>query len=354
MSAREVCRSAIKAASAVAETLPEYVTLLGGGTGTPKLLHGIAGTPLSDRLTIVANTGDDVEFGDLFVSPDVDACLFTAADRIDTNRWWGLADDPPSVSTETNRYAHALGLEGGPRYRDHSEQTTGRRLARWRRFEPVPEFMTFGDEDRAIHRARAAALDRGQTLTEVTRSLGVSLGAEIEILPMSDDPVATLLHTPDGPMHFQEYWVANRGDVNFERIEFRGIETARPTAAVTAALADSVVVIGPSNPVTSIRPIINLDGIIDRLAATTVVAVSPFLGEVPFSGPAAELMEASGLPIGSEGLEEAYPFLDAVVVGTADPVDLEVPTVATDIRLDTPVDAIRVWQAVAEAIELTR
>lgn len=331
--------------------LPDEVTVLGGGTGTPKLLSSINAGHGPENLTVVANTGDDVEFGDLFVSPDVDACLFTVADRIDTDRWWGLRGDSTATADGIARFTEAFDLTGGPRYRPPEEQTACRDIADWRRFEPVPEFMTFGDEDRAIHRTRAAAIDRGQSLTAITRKLGVELRSRAAVLPMSDEPVATLIHTPSGPLHFQEYWVDRRGAVEVTAVEFRGIDRATPTDAVRHALKADVVVIGPSNPVTSIGPIVGLSGVQQLLEDVPVVAVSPFVGDDAFSGPAIDLQRATAGAIGVSGLIEQAPYIDAVVVDTADTTRIDRPTVSTDIRIDTPGDAHRVWGAVGEAID---
>ncbi len=335
--------------------LPDELALLGGGTGTPKLLWNIQDYLEPEALTVIANTGDDVEFGDLFVSPDIDTCLFTAAGRIDMDRWWGIDEDPTTTAEALDTYSSALGIDSElPQYRTPEEQESGRYLARWRRFEPVPEFMTFGDEDRAIHRARAAALDQGISLTAITRNLGECLGSPIDVVPMSDDPVATRIDTEHGSMHFQEYWVARGGDVPVNSVEFRGSETARPTTAVLDALDTDVVVIGPSNPVTSLGPILSLPGVRGALDAVPVIAVSPFLNEAAFSGPAADLMEATGLPIGTAGLEKAYPFLDAIVVDSEDESGVAVPTVSTDILINSPEDVGRIWKAVSTAIELIR
>lgn len=335
--------------------LPDELSLLGGGTGTPKLLWHIQDHLDPESLTVIANTGDDVEFGDLFVSPDIDTCLFTAAGRIDSNRWWGIEEDPTTAAESLATYSSAVGVDAElPRYRTPEEQESGRYLSRWRRFEPVPEFMTFGDEDRAIHRARAAALDRGRSLTDITRDLGEYLGSPIDIIPMSDDPVATWIDTEQGSMHFQDFWVARGGDVPITSVEFRGSETARPTTAVLDALDADVVVIGPSNPVTSLGPILSLPGVRSALDAALVIAVSPFLNDTAFSGPAADLMEATGLPIGTAGLENAYPFLDALVVDSEDESDFAVPAVSTDILISTPDDVARIWGAISDAIERIR
>jgi LPPG:FO 2-phospho-L-lactate transferase len=166
---------------------------------------------------------------------------------------------------------------------------------------------------------------------------------------MSDDPVATIVNTDDGPMHFQEFWVGRGGDPAIEAVEFRGATAASPTAEVLGALDDPVVV-GPSNPITSIGPMLALDGVPEALAETTVVAVSPFVGREVFSGPAAELMAAEGYEPSTAGVAEAYPFADAFVLDEADGTELDRPVVRTHTRMDGEDDAARVARAVDEAL----
>jgi LPPG:FO 2-phospho-L-lactate transferase len=326
------------------------VTFLSGGTGTPKLLDGAEVAFSPAETTVIANTGDDVELGGLFVSPDVDTLLFQGGGVLDRETWWGIAGDTHETNTELLRLADAADLSGGPRYLDDSKQTAGRELANWRRFSGVAEFMTIGDRDRAVHLTRTSLVDEGYSLSEATETLADAFGLGFELLPMSDDPVATLVHTADGTMHFQEYWIANRAEPAVESIEFRGSDAADPAPGVLDALADTVV-LGPSNPVTSIGPMLAVSGIAEALAETTVVAVSPFLGGEAFSGPAATLMAAVGDEPGTRGLAEAYPFADAFVVDEGDGAGIDVPTVETDIRMDEPTDAERVIGAVTDAIE---
>ncbi|SDZ77864.1 LPPG:FO 2-phospho-L-lactate transferase [Haloplanus vescus] len=325
------------------------VTFLAGGTGTPKLLDGADAAFDPEELTVVANTGDDVELGGHLVCPDLDTVLFRGGDVLDRETWWGLADDTTATHDELRRLADAAGLDTGPRYLDSDRQTAGRRLARWRRFSGVAEFMEIGDRDRAVHITRTSLLDEGHSLTEVTHRLATAFDLDVDLLPMSDDPVATIVHTDAGAMHFQEYWVARRADPAVEDVEFRGSQTAEPTDAVLDALSDPVV-IGPSNPVTSIGPIRALPGVEDALADTPVVAVSPFVEDEVFSGPAAELMAGTGREPSTAGVAAAYPFVDAFVLDDADGTDLDRPTVRTDTRIDTPADARRVIRAVADAL----
>ncbi|MDG5819765.1 2-phospho-L-lactate transferase [Natronococcus sp. A-GB7] len=329
------------------------VTFLSGGTGTPKLLDGLEAAFSPSETTVVANTGDDIELGGLFVSPDVDTVLFQGGNVLDRETWWGIADDSHETNAELMAIADAAELPTGPQYLAAARQTAGRELANWRRFSGVAEFMTIGDRDRAVHITRTSLIDQGRSLSEATRKLGEAFDLEIDLLPMSDDPVASIVHTPDGPMHFQEYWVAERGEPTVEDVEFRGAETAEPAPGVLEALSEPVV-LGPSNPITSIGPMLAVPGIADALVETTVVAVSPFLGDEAFSGPAAELMDAVGYEPGTAGLPEAYPFADAFVLDADDGTSLEAPTVRTDIRTDDPADAERVIGAVEDALERVR
>jgi LPPG:FO 2-phospho-L-lactate transferase len=215
----------------------------------------------------------------------------------------------------------------------------------------VAEFMEIGDRDRAVHLTRTSLLDEGHTLTEVTRTLAAAFDLEIDLVPMSDDPVATIVHTDEGPLHFQEYWVHRRAEPAVEDVEFRGADEATPTSAVRAALSEPVVV-GPSNPVTSVGPMLAVPGIEAALSETPVVAVSPFVGREVFSGPAAELMRGVGLEPSTAGVAEAYPFVDAFVLDGADDTELDRPVVRTDTRIDGAADARRVLDAVGDALAL--
>ena len=326
------------------------VTFLSGGTGTPKLLDGAAGTFSPEETTVVVNTGDDVELGGLFVSPDVDTLLYQGGGLLDRETWWGIENDTHRTHDAVRELADAAGLSIGPQYLEDEQQTTGREIARWRRFSGVGEFMTIGDRDRAVHLTRTSLLDEGKTLSEATATLAAAFGITIDILPMSDDPVATLIHTDEGLMHFQEYWVDREGEPAVENVEFRGSAAAEPAPGVLDGL-DDVVVIGPSNPVTSIGPMLALPGFGDALAGTTVVAVSPFIGDEAFSGPAAELMAAVGAEPTTAGLASAFPFADAFVIDQDDDADFDRETVETDIRIDDREDARRVVEAVSRAID---
>ena len=326
------------------------VTFLAGGTGTPKLLWGGDGVFDPATTPVVCNTGDDVELGGLFVCPDVDTTLFSEGELLDRDAWWGIDGDSTETHETIRELAENAGLESGPRYLPAEAQTSGREIARWRRFSGVAEFMELGDRDRAIHVTRTGLLDEGRTLTEATAALADALGVDRPVFPMSDDPVATIVHTDEGAMHFQEFWVHRRAEPTVDRIEFRGVDAAEPTTAVREAL-DAPVVIGPSNPVTSIGPMAAMETFRDALETTTVVAVSPFVGDRVFSGPAGALLEAEGHEASTAGVAEAYPYVDAFVLDTDDGTDLDRPVVRTDTELGTPEDGERVCLAVREALK---
>ncbi|GAA0299665.1 2-phospho-L-lactate transferase CofD family protein [Halarchaeum salinum] len=362
-------------------------TFLSGGTGTPKLLAGAADVFDPAETTVVANTGDDVELGGFLVSPDLDTVLFDRGGVLDREFWWGIAGDTHETHDELERLADRAGLDPGPRYLDAEAQTNGREIARWRRFSAAREFMTIGDRDRAVHLLRTSLLDEGRTLTEVTRTLADAFDLDVTLLPMSDDPVATLIHASErsddaerasgeaaghasersddaerasgeaashaseGVMHFQEFWVERRADVEIADVEFRGAAEASATDAVLDALRDGPVIVGPSNPVTSIGPLIALDGVREALHETAVVAVSPFIEDEVFSGPADDLMRATGREPSTAGVAAAYDFADAFVLDTADTTALDRPVVRTDTRMDDGADAARVARACAEALE---
>lgn len=323
---------------------------LAGGTGTPKLLAGADAVFPPAETTVVANTGDDVELGGHIVCPDLDTVLYERAGELDRDRWWGIADDPTTTHEELRRLSRAVDIAPEPRYLPDERQTAGRDLARWRRFSAAGEFMHIGDRDRAVHLLRTSLLDEGNPLTDVTRSLGDAFDLTVDLLPMSDDPVATIVHTPDGPMHFQEFWVARGGDPAIESVEYRGAAEAEPTDPVLDALREGPVVIGPSNPITSIGPMLAIDAYLEALHEATVVAVSPFVEDQVFSGPAADLMTAAGYEASTAGVASAYPFVDAFVLDADDGTDLQRPTVRTDTAMASNADATRVARAVERAL----
>jgi len=183
-------------------------------------------------------------------------------------------------------------------------------------------WFSLGDRDLATHIFRTCALRAGTTLTAVTAELARRLGVAARILPMSDDPVRTRVRTPDGWLSFQEYFVREKAQVQVLDVEYAGAAAARPAPGVLEAVREAdVVVVCPSNPVTSVGPVLAVPGVTDALGATRarVVGVSPIVGGTAVSGPAAELMRARGLAVSPVGVATAYaPWLDALVLDRRD------------------------------------
>jgi LPPG:FO 2-phospho-L-lactate transferase len=319
----------------------EAVTFLSGGTGTPKLLDGLYETSL-DRsdVSVVINTGDDIEISGNIVCPDIDTVLYTLSDRIDREKWWGVRDDKHET--------HERLTKDGMRV---ERVESSRRLGEGRAFSGDGEFMRIGDEDRATHILRTSTLDSGKTLTEATRILAERMGVpdNTRVLPISDDPVATYIETTDGQEHFQVWWVAHGGEPEVRKVEFRGADDAETTDAVLDAL-ESPVIVGPSNPVTSLGPMLALEGVREALRETRVVAVSPFVGGEIVSGPAAKLMRAVGLPASSRGVYEAHSdFLDVLVVDdTSNIEDVDCDVVREETRIDRRKDGARLVERLVE------
>jgi len=260
--------------------MPARVVLLAGGVGGAKLASGLAAQPDPD-LTVVVNTADDTDMQGLLVMPDHDTVMYTLAGIVDRDQGWGVGD-------ETYTTLEALGRLG--------EET----------------WFRLGDRDLATHIARTARLRAGRRLTEVCLELQRSLGVATPILPMTDDPVRTHVRTADGWLAFQDWFVRLRQRPAVSEIRFDGIEAARPTAEVLAALeAAEVVVIAPSNPLVSIGPILAVPGL--RAAIETagargapIVAVSPIVAGKALRGPADRMLADLGLESTARGVARLY------------------------------------------------
>jgi LPPG:FO 2-phospho-L-lactate transferase len=267
------------------------VVALAGGTGAAKLLRGLAHLLDPRDLTVIVNTGDDAEIWGLHVSPDLDTICYALGGLLDIGRGWGLSGE------------------------------TFRALAHIARFGE-PTWFNLGDGDLATHLHRTRLLREGRTLAEVTRSIASDLGARATVVPMSDDPVRTRILGPAGWLDFQEYFVRDKAQVEVHQVQYAGAEAARPAPGVVEAIAAADgVVLCPSNPITSIGPILAVPGVRAALSSTAAisVAVSPIIGRDAVSGPAGRLMAAVGLPVSVAGVAEAYrPWLDVLVIDEQD------------------------------------
>jgi LPPG:FO 2-phospho-L-lactate transferase len=268
------------------------VVLLSGGTGGAKLARGLLEVLGPDRLAVVANTGDDVAAFGLHVSPDPDLVTYWLAGLIDEQRGYGIERDTHNVFDQLV----ALG---------------------------APEWFSLGDRDLATCLIRTELLHEGRRLTEIARELAAAVGAGAAVLPMSDEPVQTYVRTTGEWRHFQEYLIQQRSEPELEGVEFRGAESARPTAEVMRAIEEAeVILIGPSNPIASIGPILALPGMREAIASAPapVVAVSPLVGGRSLKGPTEQFMRWAGLELSDAGIAGYYGALvDGLVVDRGTP-----------------------------------
>ncbi len=294
--------------------------VLSGGTGTPKLLKGLRLLIPEEDITVIVNTAEDIMISGNLVSPDVDTVLYLFSGQMDDTKWWGVKND----TFHTFQALKKLGLD---------------------------EKLMIGDMDRAAHIFRTALMRNGALLTEATGQLSSALGIKARILPMCDEKVDTMINTPQGLMHFQDFWVGAHGEPDALDVRIKNIGRAKPTKEVLGALGvEKNVIIGPSNPITSIGPILALKGMRKILSRKKVIAVSPIIGDSPVSGPAGKLMLARGFPVSSKGVAECYRnILDIMVIDqkdTADEKDFPVRTV----RYDTLMTSVERSKALAENI----
>jgi LPPG:FO 2-phospho-L-lactate transferase len=267
------------------------IAVLTGGTGGAKFVDGLRQVVASNELTVIVNTGDDFEWWGLYVSPDLDSITYVLAGLLSKERGWGRQDD----SFFCLQAMQELGQ---------------------------PCWFHVGDRDLAIHLLRSKLLRKGNTLTEATAQIAASLGIRARILPMSNSRVETRVDTPAGDLSFEQYFVERWYQDPVNSVRFAGAAGSEPAPGVVDAIRSAdAVLIAPSNPVTSIGPILAVPGIVEALKATRapVAAVSPIVGGAAVSGPAGVLMAAQGLPVSIAGVAQAYKeFLDILVVDQKD------------------------------------
>lgn len=267
------------------------VTALAGGVGAARFLRGLVRVINPANLSVIVNTGDDEEFFGLSVSPDLDTITYTLADAVDHSKGWGLPDESFRCLESLKRY-----------YPD--------------------TWFGLGDTDLATHLFRTQQLRQGKTLTEVTAAIAQSWGVKAIVLPMSNDPVRTVVHTEAGALPFQEYFVKGRGEGQVEKVELRGIENALAAPGVCDAIRSAqLVIIPPSNPIVSIGPIIGLPGVRESLQQTTapIVGISPLVAGKPIKGPADRMLSGLGIEASAAGVAGMYKdFLDSFTIDTQD------------------------------------
>jgi LPPG:FO 2-phospho-L-lactate transferase len=294
--------------------------VLTGGTGGAKLIQGLSHEIDAEELTIICNTADDLVLYGLNISPDVDTIMYTLAGLSDDAKGWGVRGDTFTALEQFERYGYET-------------------------------WFKLGDKDLATHIMRTKLMREGFTLSHITERLSCTLGARAVILPMSDEPVETRVESPDGEIAFQEYFVKRRWQPEVTRVFYKGIERSKPAPGVIEALGDAAgIILCPSNPITSIGPILAVPGIRDAIkhAAAPVVGVSPIIGQTAITGPAHKLLAAEGWEVSSCGVAEGYSdLLDALFIAAEDEDQRErieplaIEAVPTSIRMDTLADKRR-------------
>ena len=277
------------------------MTVLAGGTGGAQLARGMLDVVGPSELAVVANTGDDVEVHGVHVSPDPDLVTYWLADLIDA-RGWGIAGDTWHAMDE---------LEAGGE----------------------PAWFRLGDRDLEMCRVRTERLHAGERLTDAHAAVVAACGVGARVLPMSDEPVRTRVRSGGRWREFQEFMIVDRASAPIEAVELAGAAEARPSPEVLDAIARAeAIVIGPSNPVISIGPILAVPGVREALreSPAPVVAVSPFVGGHAVKGPTEPFMAHAELPLGVAGVLAAYEGLLDGVVCDERPEDRDVPVLVTD------------------------
>ncbi|MDI9619059.1 2-phospho-L-lactate transferase [Methanothermobacter sp.] len=261
------------------------ITVLSGGTGTPKLLQGIVRVVDPSEVTVIVNTVENDYFSGVYVAPDIDTVIYTLAGIINEETWYGVRDD----TFITHERLAELGC---------------------------PELLRIGDLDRAF-KIQKTLLLRDMPLHRAVEHQCRALGVKSRVIPMSNQESDIRIITDEGEMGFHEFLVERRSEPEVLDVRFSGV---KPAPGVLEAIESAErVIVGPSNPVTSIGPILKTEGVRDALRDAWVAAVSPFIGRRPFSGPAGKFMEAKGYEVSSLGLAEMYgDFLDMLVIDGAD------------------------------------
>jgi LPPG:FO 2-phospho-L-lactate transferase len=298
------------------------VTILTGGVGGAKLVLGLMHVIPAENITAIINTGDDFIHLGLPISPDIDTLLYTLSGKSNLEQGWGRAD-------ESWNFMASVRTLGGS------------------------DWFNLGDNDLALHVLRLA----GGTKSETTARFAAAWGIKVRMLPMSDEPVATMLETDLGILPFQNYFVEHRCAPMLRSIKFEGAQQSKPAEGVLSAIENAdVILIAPSNPWLSVDPILAVPGIAKALlsAAAPVVAVSPIIGGEAVKGPTAKLMRELGIPVSNAGIAAHYgDLLDGFLINDGDDPP-PIPSATADTLMLTLEDRARVARAALALAESLR
>jgi LPPG:FO 2-phospho-L-lactate transferase len=301
------------------------VTLLSGGVGGSKLALGLYTTLDPESLTVIANTGDDIDLFGLHISPDLDTVAYTLSGRVNPQQGWGVAGETWNTL--------------------HSAMTFG-----------AADWFRLGDKDLGLHLYRTGRLRSGDSLSEITRDVTGSLGLRCKLLPMCDQPVSTRIVTGDGDLHLQEYLVRRACEPVVREIRYDGIERSKPAPGLLDALENcDVVILAPSNPFISIGPILSVPGARDALRGSKAkrLAVSPIVAGKALKGPLAKMMAELGFAVNQESIARMYVGLvDLLIVDEQDRPELpSVEAVGLGGRaLPTVMDTLLSKQRLAQSL----
>ena len=272
------------------------ITALAGGVGAARFLQGLVNIVPEKDITVIVNTGDDIELYGLHISPDIDIIMYTLSGIVDEEKGWGIQGDTFHCLNMLKRYGYKT-------------------------------WFNLGDKDFATHIYRTRLLKKGLSLSETTKRLYQKLGLELKILPMTDDKFETKIVTDAGTMHFQEYLVKRKAQDEVIDVMFEGAEKAAPAPGVVdSILSSDAIIVCPSNPIVSIGTILSVKGVKSALEETEakVVAISPIVGGYPIKGPADKLMRGLGLEVSAYAVADLYrTFLDTFVVDQVDQAEKE-------------------------------
>ena len=279
-----------------------HYTVLAGGSGAAKFLRGLVQVVPEERIHVIVNVGDDTDIWGLHISPDIDSIVYGLSGKLDGARGWGLRDETFKCLESMQNYG-------------------------------MPAWFRLGDADLATHLARTELLRSGMSLTSVVERMSKAGGVRARVLPATNDPIRTKVETPAGMLAFQEFFVRERSKPEVKSVTYAGAAEARAPEAVLHSIREAqLIIIAPSNPITSVGPILALHDIRDALRCTRseIVAISPIIGHAAVSGPAAKLMQACGYDVSPEGVARCYhDFLDNIVIHTSD------KALASSIRYET-------------------
>ncbi|MBY8999712.1 MAG: 2-phospho-L-lactate transferase [Candidatus Heimdallarchaeota archaeon] len=263
------------------------ITFLSGGTGTPKLIQGFRAILNDKNLAVIVNTADDIWLSGLYVSPDVDTVLYLFSNLLDESKFWGIKND----TFNTLEFLQMLGF---------------------------PSWFNLGDKDLAISLFRTRMIQKGYSQEMIIKILSEKLGVKATIIPCTNSHIESRILTEDkGDIHFQEYWIKYKTDVKIKEVYIKDLESAQTPGLIRKVIEESeLIIIGPSNPITSIGPIIQIKEIeiLLKKHKEKVIAISPIIGNKPVSGPTGKLMAVKGIDTTPLGIAEIYKELCSCLI----------------------------------------